>query len=434
MPALETGKFASHYFFQLHKDTIHKVLENPDLLMELSPEDLERISKQYPYFSAAQVLLSKSYQRRKDHRFADQVAQASLYSGNREKLYHYLKEEATVIETPIISLPRAEQTAPVATPMVEQPPVISIPVAEIPIPPPSQEKEVAKNDFAGLVDFILDEKGITPTSPASIEDQVVAERREITFHVDEVPEITPQPVYEKEASTASELTGNPPKTSIPEMDDLQREILLEAIQSSIEQEVGETEKDIASPVSSRSTPEEPLAGDTSFAAWVYRRSQQVHFAENPEEQPIDETNSPDISDWKHLSEAETNTAQQEKTGEDKDVDELLNKEETSTLSHSSKRIQSTDYETHKRDLIDRFIRQDPRIARGKTTDYTPGNIAKDSVEEDHLPVTETMAQLYARQGRLDKARKAFKKLIELHPEKSVYFAAQLKNLDKFKKP
>jgi tetratricopeptide (TPR) repeat protein len=44
-----------------------------------------------------------------------------------------------------------------------------------------------------------------------------------------------------------------------------------------------------------------------------------------------------------------------------------------------------------------------------------------------------MAQLYARQGKLDKARKAYKKLIELYPEKSIYFAAQLKNLDKLKK-
>jgi tetratricopeptide (TPR) repeat protein len=398
--------------------------------MELSPEDLERISKQYPYFSAAQVLLSKSYQRRKDHRFADQVAQASLYSGNREKLYHYLKEEATVIETPLISLPKVEQAVQVAPPAVVEPAVVSTPVAEIPIPSPSPVIEEVKNDFAGLVDFILDETGITPASPASIEDQVVAERKEIAFHVDEVPEA----VQESFQETPSDILANPPKTSVPEMDDFQREILLEAIQSSIEQEVGETENEVGTPVSVKSTPEEPLAGDTSFAAWVYRRSQQVHFAENAEEQPIDETNSPDVSDWKHLSEAETNTAEEEETETDNEVDDLISKEEIPTLSHSSKRIQSTDYETHKRDLIDRFIRQDPRIARGKTTDYTPGNIAKDSVEEDHLPVTETMAQLYARQGRLDKARKAFKKLIELHPEKSVYFAAQLKNLDKFKKP
>jgi pentatricopeptide repeat protein len=44
-----------------------------------------------------------------------------------------------------------------------------------------------------------------------------------------------------------------------------------------------------------------------------------------------------------------------------------------------------------------------------------------------------MAVLFAKQGKLDKARKAFRKLMEQHPEKSIYFAAQLKNLEHFKK-
>ncbi len=421
---------------QLHKDTIHKVLENPNLLLELSSDDLERISKQYPYFSAAQVLLSKSYQKRNDHRFADQVAQASLYSGNREKLYHYLKEEETVIETPVISIPKAEIVEAVVTPLI--PPAV---IAEVAPQTSTADVEDEKRDFSGLVDFILDETGITTQqdTPPSAKEPLDSERIEIAFHVDEVPTASQEPVLQSEASVTPPVPANLPSTSTPEMDDFQREILLEAIQSSIEQEVGATEtddipEDSAPPAKITATPI-PAEEDTSFAAWVYRRSQQVHFAENPEKQPVDETNSPDLADWKHLSDEETReAANQDAEKTDSEIDRLLNREETTTLSHSSKRIQSTDYETHKRDLIDRFIRQEPRIARGKTTDYTPGNIAKDSVEEDHLPVTETMAQLYARQGRLDKARKAFKKLIELHPEKSVYFAAQLKNLDKFKKP
>lgn len=404
-------------------------MENPDLLMELSPDDLERISKQYPYFSVAQVLLSKSYQRRKDHRFADQVAQASLYAGNREKLYHYLKEESTVIETPVVALPRVEakttETATEATTPLPLP--VIVPVSE-----PQAPEEKPSQDFSGLVDFILDEKGIVPDKEEIQPEptNLVAERVEIAFHVDE-----PLPVPATRVTPAEEpKAALPERVPVPEMDDFQREILLEAIQSSIEQEVSteETEAD-AEPQITQQTP--PAEDDQSFAAWVYRRSQQVHFAENAQKQPVDQTESPDVADWKHLSDEETRAASGEaEMSADPEVDELLSRDETTTLSHRSTKIQSTDYESHKRDLIDRFIRQEPRITRGKTTDYTPGNIAKDSVEEDHLPVTETMAQLYARQGRLDKARKAFKKLIELHPEKSVYFAAQLKNLDKFKKP
>lgn len=384
--------------------------------MELSPDDLERISKQYPYFSVAQVLLSKSYQRRKDHRFADQVAQASLYSGNREKLYRYLKEEPeTVIEIPVVPISRTMAKEEELQPEIQVLPTLPDP------PKPSEQP-----DMSGLVDFILDDKSISREADddARIEENVEEERMAIVFHPDEIS-VPPVEAVQETETPVSTVT---PVHQVPEMDDFQREILLEAIQSSIEQEVSGEEDLAETPVEAAKTTQlsdNKSEGD-GFAAWVYQRSRQVHFGENAEKQPVNDQNSPDVDDWKHLGEEEIRS--------EKEVEDLLNAEEKTTLSHRSTKIQSTDYESHKRDLIDRFIRQEPRITRGKTTDYAPGNIAKDSVDEDHLPVTETMAQLYARQGRLDKARKAFKKLIELHPEKSVYFAAQLKNLDKFKKP
>jgi hypothetical protein len=39
-----------------------------------------------------------------------------------------------------------------------------------------------------------------------------------------------------------------------------------------------------------------------------------------------------------------------------------------------------------------------------------------------------MAKLYAQQGQIGRARKAYKLLALKYPEKSVYFAAQLKKL------
>jgi len=82
------------------------------------------------------------------------------------------------------------------------------------------------------------------------------------------------------------------------------------------------------------------------------------------------------------------------------------------------------------DVIERFIQKEPQITRGRLLDFEVGNMAKESLEEDYNLVTETMAKLYAKQGKIEKARKAYKKLIELFPEKSIYFATQLKNLNK----
>jgi len=83
-------------------------------------------------------------------------------------------------------------------------------------------------------------------------------------------------------------------------------------------------------------------------------------------------------------------------------------------------------------LIEKFIATEPRITPGKVGQYTGVSFAKDSLEENFDWVTETMAKLYAAQGKIDRARKAYKRLIELHPEKKIHFENQLKILNQRK--
>ena len=84
------------------------------------------------------------------------------------------------------------------------------------------------------------------------------------------------------------------------------------------------------------------------------------------------------------------------------------------------------------DLIEKFIATEPRITPGKVEQYTGVSFAKDSLEENFDWVTETMAKLYATQGKIDRARKAYKRLMELHPEKKIHFENQLKALNQRK--
>jgi tetratricopeptide (TPR) repeat protein len=84
------------------------------------------------------------------------------------------------------------------------------------------------------------------------------------------------------------------------------------------------------------------------------------------------------------------------------------------------------------DLIEKFIASEPRITPGKVEQYTGVSFAKESLEENFDWVTETMAKLYGTQGKIDRARKAYKRLIELHPEKKIHFENQLKALNQRK--
>jgi hypothetical protein len=82
-------------------------------------------------------------------------------------------------------------------------------------------------------------------------------------------------------------------------------------------------------------------------------------------------------------------------------------------------------------IIDAFLKKsNPTIGEIRDVDSPVGEWARKGLAEDPSLVTETMAKLYAKQGQIGRARKAFKMLALKYPDKSVYFAAQLKKLSK----
>jgi tetratricopeptide (TPR) repeat protein len=189
---------------------------------------------------------------------------------------------------------------------------------------------------------------------------------------------------------------------LTELEPLEGQYLVSAVNTIIELEVQPEQGQIESEINTE--PDLEPDDETSYAAQIYRRAQRLQQTSEDDEE------TEDLSD-----------------------DSTLPAFQATPLSHGIRRIKTTDANRQQRDLIDKFIQGSPQIARGKSGDYPTGNLAKDSLEEDFSIVTETMAVLFAKQGKLDKARKAFRKLMEQHPEKSIYFAAQLKNLEHFKK-
>ena len=82
------------------------------------------------------------------------------------------------------------------------------------------------------------------------------------------------------------------------------------------------------------------------------------------------------------------------------------------------------------ELIDRFMEEEPSISRPKTKFFDPVKVAKSSREEQPGLVTETLAHIHIQQGNIDKAIEIYRKLSLTFPEKSGYFAAQIKKLSK----
>ena len=333
------------------------ILKSPHLLASMPVEDLETITKNYPWFSLAHSYLAKAYQDNKSHKTSGQIALASTLHSNRTWLYGFLKE-------PILQ-------KQISTEIVESLPTENIPVTIIETAPVTVAH--SSTSLSELAASMMEEPEVREVKRG--EDKEV---REVKRGEDkEVREVK-----------RGEEEGR-------DLDFLDKSILATAVSSSIFLEVSED-------VAEQDAEQDYAEGGESEALFTWLRS---------------------VSDEEEIIEK----GREDKKGEEEgrqEVREVKRGEEEGRKSIES--IQPT------LNLIEKFIATEPRITPGKVEQYTGISFAKDSLEENFDWVTETMAKLYAAQGKIDRARKAYKRLIELHPEKKIHFENQLKVLNQRK--
>lgn len=144
----------------------------------------------------------------------------------------------------------------------------------------------------------------------------------------------------------------------------------------------------------------------------------------------------------HLVHAQDKEGQEEKSLQEEVlelVDTELNKDFIAQANHASVMQHAvydiselgTDVEIDaEEDLISSFIKKEPSISKPKAKVFKVADSAKESLQEHDDLVTETLAQVFERQGHPKKAIEIYKKLILKNPEKNTYFANIIKNLEK----
>ncbi|MES2559056.1 MAG: tetratricopeptide repeat protein [Bacteroidota bacterium] len=328
----------------MNKQEFISLVEQPEQLGKSHITALRQVASDFPYFQAAQVLLTKALYNDHHYEFEKQLKHTSLLVPDRTVLFRYIHNLSDQQQRTEIVIPEIVEAAK------EETQVSILPNSPIEIPVDSAIEEPDEEVSAVPAEIVLES---TQEEPQGKDEPVVTVTTThepiITDSVKVEPEIEKEAVQEIRSSESHSFT---------EWLQLQQDKKLEVAEAP-------AAKLLSEPVEEVST--QPIVPPT------------------------------EVTD-RTLMEAE--------------------------IAEQVKRSNVNDFES----ILDKFIRENPRISRGKAEFYNPVNMAKQSVEENDEIVTETLANVYYKQGHYKKAIRAYEKLCLIYPHKMTYFASLIQKI------
>lgn len=259
--------------------------------------------------------------------------------------------------------------------------------------PPLNDFTVSQDDaFAKLDQVLAQERSleglteeISDTGSVVIEEETVSEARmAMTSPVGETPEII---VPEAEASTFTTLDTQLPQETAAETRD----------------DVSKYDDDLM---------------PYTFVWWLHKT--RLAYADTY--QPYAPKRKPSLKNLQHdLNDLVLDQQIRENIFHLQEPEEKLSIKEGRTITF--KVPKKTD------EIIERFIKEEPQIRPPQANQLTLENKARQSAEDQSSFVSETLAQIYVEQGLYHKAIDTYMKLSLKYPEKSVYFADRIKELE-----
>lgn len=357
----------------MNKSEFISLIEHPETLGKPHIAALKHIAADFPYFQSAHTLLAKALYNEHHYEFEKHLKHTSLMVPDRAVLFRYIHNLKEIAET-YARHPVEHYAKPTA---------IQEPVIEL-----LEEKVVVVNEPEIL----------QPAEPEPITQPVEEPVAEAI--TEEIPAETPQAEIIPEAEPLIEISEINTIDLQPVVEEVEVVVMMPEI---IEEEQPE-------PVT-----QEPEADMTirpgeshSFTEWLQlQQGKKIIVAAEPDPvaEPVTEAvaGKTDVP----LITAEPEPAQK------------VEQEQPQTVKAPEEKSNISEFES----ILDKFIRENPRISRPKAEFYNPVNMAKQSIETDDEMVTETLANVYYKQGHYKKAIRAYEKLCLIYPHKMTYFAS-----------
>ncbi|MGB1031597.1 MAG: hypothetical protein ACPGWM_03225, partial [Flavobacteriales bacterium] len=377
----------------MNKEQLHNYLNNK--FDQDSLKELEKLVETYPYFQGARILLSKVSSDEGHHAFESFLNKAAIHTGSRVALFNEVMSER--IQLKVASIEKEIEELEVNEPEVQETESEEIEAEIKEDVSPSPEVSVSSTELISEEEKqdIQEEEGkeellselMVATGGDERSEAIVAEEPEVSKDLNEA-NLTRSELDLVEEETEAQVDAKEDVVKFNSMDELEQGVLIGAISRSLELEVTPVQniaKVEEGDKGVEKTTSHPISIEGSsinaFTNWVYQRAVEMNYVSQVEE---------------------------EEQKEDITVEDMQGKE--------------------KSELIDRFIAFEPKITRGKAGEFKTPEQAAEALLEDDAWVTETLAAIYAQQGNIGKAKKAYKLLSLKFPEKSIYFANQIKKL------
>jgi hypothetical protein len=364
----------------MNKTQFISFVETPEKLSGSESVLLSELLKNFPYFQTAHLLYAKSLHNINSIHYNNQLRVTAAYATDRRVLHKLITKNAA-----------PEKEIPVIVTEIAQEKKIENAVIEL------IKEEIAEKNIQPV---IIEE--IKPLQTETVEEkneiEIKAEIIQAPVHTETIEEAIPTEIKEEipvieqkipEVQTSEEIETN----------ELEKEYISEVVDAKIELDL------LATPLTTKEEKEEKqeiVESDFVLSIPEYKTEEKA-----PEAEQVD-IDSLSFTGWlKHMESGGTV------------------KEKVSQEAAAKEDGQLSAFE-----LIDKFIRDEPKITRQKTEFFSPVNKAKQSVADDITFVSETLAKIYVLQGNYAKAILAYENLRLKYPEKRLYFASQIKNLRK----
>lgn len=383
------------------KSEIISILHRPQAITPDQTRALHELSKKYPWSQFVQLLYTKGLHNEKSVDYLDSLKYTAAITADRKQLYDQIMKPALIekIKSIISESDDTEQEHTVKNSLPE--------IAEVRLPEeksdtPLQIKTENNTTTDQAEKIVVTKEVLEELISRKVEEKLTNEEKISGLsHAGGVTEEKPTDEITEEDEQAEREADKSPTDFIetedeqPEIadsdhyDELEKQILWEAVNASIQVDVT---KDL------EKLPELDHAKNSTLLDEILEKYQD-------EVKPVDFDGKKSFFTWL----APTNVVKEE-------VPQEKTIEKQNTV-----------------DLIDKFLKNDPKITPQKTEFYTPGNVAKLSITDSEDFVSETLAVIYIKQGYYTKAARVFEKLSLKFPEKSPYFAARLKELEALQK-